>query len=83
MLLGAFCIWEVLAPCVCRVCVAQVWALSAWFAGNSPVCTKKRLKFLECHYIGKMPVMLALVRQRSLHGYYACMVNWAKGALRG
>ena len=26
--------------------------------------------------------MLALVRQPSLHGYYACMVFWNKGALR-
>ena len=27
------------------------------------------------------PYMLALVRQPSLHGYYACMVFWDKGAL--
>ena len=26
--------------------------------------------------------MLALVGQPSLHGYYACMVYWNKGALR-
>ena len=29
-----------------------------------------------------MPYMPALVGQPSLHGYYACMVYWNKGALQ-
>ena len=29
---------------------------------------------------GKMPCVLALAGQPSLHGYYACMVCWANGA---
>ena len=38
-----------------------------------------------CYYCGHFldwePYMLALVGQPSLHGYYACMVCWNKGAL--
>ena len=36
----------------------------------------------EEHFIGEKPNMLALVRRPSLHGYDACMIDWAKGALR-
>ena len=37
--------------------------------------------FKNCFMKGK-PKMLALVGRPSLHGNYACMVYWAKGALR-
>ena len=33
------------------------------------------------HFLDWKPYMLALVGQPSLHGYYACMVYWNKGAL--
>ena len=31
--------------------------------------------------IGIMPYTLAIVGQLGLHGYYACMVYWAKGSI--
>ena len=37
--------------------------------------------FLGGFFLGWKPYMLALVGQPSLHGYYACMVFWNKGAL--
>ena len=43
---------------------------------------------IACHiwfrdvFIGGKPYMLALVGRPSLHGNYACMVYWTKGALR-
>ena len=39
------------------------------------------LYFCWGHFLGWKPYMLALVGQPSLHGYYACMVFWDKGAL--
>ena len=45
---------------------------------------KTAYKYLGICICFKMwePYMLASVRQPSLHGYYACMVYWTKGALR-
>ena len=43
---------------------------------------------IACHlyfrdvFINGKPYMLALVGRPSLHGSYACMVYWTKGALR-
>ena len=43
---------------------------------------------IACHdwfkdiFINGKPYMLALVGRPSLHGNYACMVYWTKGALR-
>ena len=38
--------------------------------------------FLLGHFFNSKPYVLTLVGQPSLHGYYACMVYWNKGALR-
>ena len=35
------------------------------------------------HLCGLMPYVVALVGLPRLHGCYACLVNWAKGALQG
>ena len=48
---------------------------------NTTIIFGSGLCFSWGHFFGSKPYMLALVRQPSLHGYYACMVFWNKGAL--
>ena len=42
----------------------------------------KGVYFYRGYFLDWKPYVLALVGQPSLHGYYACMVFWDKGALR-
>ena len=48
---------------------------------NTTVIFGDGLWFYWGNFFGWKPYMLALVRQTSLHGYYACMFFWNKGAL--
>ena len=100
-LLGALCIWGVLALLVSLLCArlgfprcASCWTRPLGGGRWGHYLCNLRGEYLTVHRIAYMcfgirgysvkrePCVLALVGRPSLHGYYACMVYWNKGALR-
>ena len=94
LLLGVLCIWRVLALLVFHLMYTGLGLRRCAYRQTRPVVGGRWGAFYSrgavwfaqyCAFCcfqgnGMVPYMLALLGQPSLHGYYACMVCWAKGA---